>query len=344
MGLVRVYLAVCVVLIHCKLTLPFTAGHFAVEIFFIISGFYMALVLNEKYTEANPARFYLARYLRLWPTYIVVLLFATSFLRPFPAFPADLLTKVYFYFSTITLFGHDTMWFALPTPDGLALSTSVRTNHVLSSVSGMPHMWSVGVELTFYALAPLVARRWRAILVAFVLAVALHVWITVAFDRESPVVLRTPLNFFWLFLSGMLGYWVWRAVKPRLDAVPLPAILVAATAVVATGTLIYMRRHVNDDVLLVIFAVLLIPAYHYTRKAEWDRATGELSYPIYVVHYPLVVYFWPAGDVNMSLVVVALTAVASVALHLAVVRPIDSWRTRIPERIAKARSESAPAE
>lgn len=344
MGLVRVYLAICVVLIHCKLNLPFTAGHFAVEIFFIISGFYMALVLNEKYTEPNPIRFYLARYLRLWPTYIIVLLFATSFLRPFPAFPADIWTKVYFYFATLTLFGHDTLWFALPTKEGLALSMNARTNHLLASVSGMPHMWSVGVELTFYALAPLVARKWRAILVTVVVALGVHVWLTMTLDKNSPILLRSPINFFWLFLSGMLGYWVWCAVKPFLDAVRLPAAVVAISAVVITGTLIYMRRYVHDDVLLATFAVFLIPFYHFTRKASWDRSIGELSYPIYVVHYPLVVYFWPAGDVNLSLVVIALTAVASVALHMAVVRPIDAWRTRIPTTLARSQTKPMPAE
>ncbi|CAG0933820.1 hypothetical protein PLCT1_02479 [Planctomycetaceae bacterium] len=344
MGLVRVYLAVCVVLIHCKLNLPFTAGHFAVQLFFIISGFYMALVLNEKYTEANPTRFYLARYFRLWPTYIVVLLFAITFLRPFPAFPGDLWTKAYFYFSAFSLLGHDTLWLALPTKEGLTLSTSVRNGHVLAGVTGMQQMWSVGVELVFYALAPLCARNWRAILALAVMAFGVHLWLTMTLDRESPILLRLPFDFFWLFLAGMLGYWAWRRVRPQLDAVPLPAIAVAIPAVIITAGMIYSRRYLKDDVILLAFAVLLIPYYHYTQKAAWDRAIGELSYPIYVAHWPLIVHFLPTGDVRLSLIVVGLTAAASIALHLFVVRPIDAWRTRIPQKIAKARAEAAPAE
>lgn len=329
MGAVRVYLALCVVLIHCKLTLPFTAGHFAVEMFFIISGFCMALVLNEKYTDTNPVRFYIARYLRLWPTYIVVLIVAVTFLRPFPPFPGNAWTNAYFYFSTFSLIGHDTLWLALPTSDGLTLSKTVRNGHTLAGISGMQQMWSVGVELTFYILAPLFARNWRMILVLCVAAFVVHVWLVTTQDRYSPILLRTPLDFFWLFLLGMLAYWAWRATHPLLSSVRLSSIAVAITAVIITGGLIYMRRVLNDDVLLFAFGVLLIPLFHLTKNALWDRAIGELSYPIYVAHWPLILYFTPSGRVDVSLVVVALTVVAAIGLHLLVVMPIDAWRARL---------------
>jgi peptidoglycan/LPS O-acetylase OafA/YrhL len=50
----------------------------AVEVFFVISGFYMQMILSEKYTHAKLGRrwweiFYLARYSRLFPAYLAAL-------------------------------------------------------------------------------------------------------------------------------------------------------------------------------------------------------------------------------------------------------------------------------
>lgn len=50
MGLARLLLALSVVLAHLPVLLgPLVNGHVAVQGFFIISGFYMALILDSKY-------------------------------------------------------------------------------------------------------------------------------------------------------------------------------------------------------------------------------------------------------------------------------------------------------
>src|SRR5262245_35618606 len=73
-------LALCVLLTHSAFTgLPHLPGSIAVEAFFVVSVFYMALVLTEKYTPARLGRswvmhFYLSRYLRLYPSYILSVL------------------------------------------------------------------------------------------------------------------------------------------------------------------------------------------------------------------------------------------------------------------------------
>src|SRR3954451_18121971 len=74
MGMLRLFLALCVVSQHTKN--PFRvklldAGS-AVFVFFVISGFYMAMILNEKYTGHGANRtFYWNRVLRLWPAYAI---------------------------------------------------------------------------------------------------------------------------------------------------------------------------------------------------------------------------------------------------------------------------------
>ena len=70
MGLVRVALALAVLLSHLPLaSYKFLSGGLAVQSFFIVSGFYMALVLGGKYKDVG--LFYSNRLLRLFPTYFV---------------------------------------------------------------------------------------------------------------------------------------------------------------------------------------------------------------------------------------------------------------------------------
>jgi peptidoglycan/LPS O-acetylase OafA/YrhL len=78
MGLIRVLLALAVVTTHSKVLfgLGFTGlvyGKNAVEMFYTISGFYMALILNEKYTGPGSYRtFVKSRFFRIYPAYAVV--------------------------------------------------------------------------------------------------------------------------------------------------------------------------------------------------------------------------------------------------------------------------------
>ena len=77
MGILRYLLAITVVIAHSKalLGLTFVGSEIAVQAFYIISGFYMTLVLNEKYTGVNSSYFLFIknRFLRLYPFYWLVL-------------------------------------------------------------------------------------------------------------------------------------------------------------------------------------------------------------------------------------------------------------------------------
>ncbi|MFZ9847896.1 MAG: acyltransferase family protein [Flavobacteriales bacterium] len=78
MGLIRFILAIGVVFSHAGMAFGFTSlgGSVAVQAFFIISGFYIALILNEKYIEQNNSYqlFISNRFLRIYPIYWVVLI------------------------------------------------------------------------------------------------------------------------------------------------------------------------------------------------------------------------------------------------------------------------------
>ena len=76
MGLLRLYLALCVIFTHDgvrqnSIPLIIYNGSQAVQIFFVISGFYMALILSEKYR--SPVEFYASRFIRIYLPYWTVL-------------------------------------------------------------------------------------------------------------------------------------------------------------------------------------------------------------------------------------------------------------------------------
>ena len=75
MGVLRVMLALFVVIDHSGafpgLQLP--GAVFAVKIFFVISGFYMTMILNKKYTGSGSYSLFITnRFLRIFPIYWVV--------------------------------------------------------------------------------------------------------------------------------------------------------------------------------------------------------------------------------------------------------------------------------
>src|SRR5262245_39940720 len=92
MGLMRFLLAMAVVVGHIGPSASDFAllpGNLAVEVFFSISGFYMSLILTGKYHDRTT--FYVNRFLRLYPVYLIVsvatwawLLFVWMYLGKFP--------------------------------------------------------------------------------------------------------------------------------------------------------------------------------------------------------------------------------------------------------------------
>ena len=77
MGTIRFLLAFSVVFAHMDLHSQFfNNGSDAVQLFFIISGFYMFMVLKEKYVKLDRSYWYFIsnRFLRLYPIYFLILI------------------------------------------------------------------------------------------------------------------------------------------------------------------------------------------------------------------------------------------------------------------------------
>ena len=76
MGLLRLLLSLSVLAAHTQYWPKYfhgVGGLSAVEIFFVISGFYMSLVLSKTY-KGNRRAFYINRILRIYPLFYIVLI------------------------------------------------------------------------------------------------------------------------------------------------------------------------------------------------------------------------------------------------------------------------------
>jgi peptidoglycan/LPS O-acetylase OafA/YrhL len=306
MGTLRFLLALAVAAAHAAGTFGFAAagildGSRCVQMFYVISGFLIALILDRKYenTAKGVWLFYSNRALRIFVPYLVIL-FATIglclifraatgdaiLLSPFFA-EADRITAGTWLFAAISnlfLFGTEWAYMLVYRAGTLLFDLQAYSHPPMATmfVIDLP-AWSLSIELTFYLLAPFILRRhwlWIA-----TLACALQ-WLRTWAYHHGFYSTATDYRFFpfelSLFLLGALAY----RARARLTASPRWSI--AITAAVA-ALILYTPRYlfVHQYQLYVLMALALPTLLRFTNEHRWDRWLAELSYPVYVVHWPV---------------------------------------------------------
>jgi peptidoglycan/LPS O-acetylase OafA/YrhL len=348
-GIIRVLLAAAVVFGHTPGGLALDPqvsfvrplpGYFAVQAFFVISGFYMEL-LRKRYAAAPTWIFYSNRYSRLivsyWIVFVVtVLLIALMPSVSFP--PANFFASFHststsewalLIFSNLTMFGQDL----------LSIVFSLYSNALL-----IPQGWSLALELWFYLLVPLL---WRAsdrtlwIIVAASLALRLIVVSSLPFVPWQQRFFPAELMF---FVLGMLSF---RRSNDILNIVRngRACLLIVSALIVFAGWLqpvAFPWRAPESEVIWpssilvgVIFYFTLPAMFSLTSRSHIDRLIGEFSYPIYLLHVTLWYFIEPQF---LLLVCIA----ASAPLVFLVELPLERWRNnRLRTSIMK--SEMRPA-
>jgi peptidoglycan/LPS O-acetylase OafA/YrhL len=192
MGYLRIMLAICVFWSHSVplAKLPWLDGQIAVQIFFVISGFYMQLILATKYTKERLGnswiqKFYLSRYMRLYPIYFLGV--ASSLIYPAALFLKDsvfrhpinewifianlpqtlsnIFLKLYVGFTNLFIVFQD--WSLFLTldiqknqiyldPHGFAPSPDGQ--FYLQQSLAVGAAWTLAIEIAFYVLAPFILK------------------------------------------------------------------------------------------------------------------------------------------------------------------------------------------
>jgi peptidoglycan/LPS O-acetylase OafA/YrhL len=309
MGLFRFFLALAVIFAHSAplFGFDFTGGPVAVEAFFIISGFYIALILNEKYVRVDNSYwlFISNRFLRLFPMYWVALILTlictlliphfnehalSGGLAMYQRYGTDLSTTAYLYFfiTNIFVFFQDTALFLgldLKTGGFFYTHTFQATNPLVWKFELIPQAWSIGLEMAFYLIAPFIVRRkwWVVVTVLMLSAIFKFVGSQTGYRYDPWSYRFFPFELMY-FLLGSIGYILYRKY---LHKVSIPNFLSLSMFIfIVAFTVVFTKFPFRYAYPLYIFCTFsFMPfLFKYTKEFKWDRWVGELSYPLYITH------------------------------------------------------------
>jgi len=300
MGSLRFFLALSVIFAHAGGVwsgFGLGNGRLAVQTFYMISGFYMSLVWSEKYSaQPNPIRtFYISRALRIYPLYFIVLAISTFMAlylwKTTPQFPLlnpvenplDLASLLWVYLTQITLVGMETPIFY-----GLH-------NYWISPVA-----WSLGLELTFYALVPFLVTRIRLMVWIFIFSIVgrYGAYLLQGWQTDPAYQLIWAYRFFpfeiALFLAGVFAHRTLTRLSPKfLSLIALPEIFLSMMFAMI-GALCYFSifyPRLNEATYWCYYAMTfagIIVLFHNTKNSKHDSHIGDLSYPMYILHLPVI--------------------------------------------------------
>lgn len=319
MGLIRTILALAVVIFHSAPFLGFRGigGVIAVEAFYVISGFYMALILTERYVGPNRIKaFYASRALRLYPIYFIVLglTIALSIIwesrglgNPLRVWFAtaghlDPITLFVLILSNLTFIGQDVLCFLNVGPKGsFDFYMNIKPEMKGSWYLIINQSWTLGLEITFYLLAPFLMRA-RTLMI-----VGLALWsfslrnmaFEAGYDFDPWRYRFFPFELVF-FLLGVLAYRAYvqfdRCVRalssPRVEQAIVLLGWTAVSALLAYAVIFADLHGQLSTVRFVIWLTLALPLVFFaTRSNRFDTAIGELSYPIYMCHFAFILFF-----------------------------------------------------
>ncbi|MDQ8204997.1 acyltransferase [Pelagicoccus sp. SDUM812003] len=381
MGILRVYLAVCVVAAHSEKVLPWAmhSGREAVQIFFIVSGFYMQFVLaSGKY--GSVLSFYRSRILRIYVPYFLVLLCVVgmSFCWWGLGFggwltlsqTVDLREGVSFSsafaaFTNFSLIFQDWVMFLESSPEGmLQFSQNFQNSEKpLWLYLWIPQAWSVGVELAFYALAPVLVSKlsWKRVALVALASLVLRVWF-----YSMTGLTNDPWSYRFFpfelsnFLLGMLGCRLmlsnplyFRKLRKRSAAfcnylgwctIPYfgACLLLFLFGHTHLSSILHRSSVEHFDLLawgagqlLMALWVIIIPIlFTLSRDLKWDRNLGELSYPVYLLHFTIALIVGAyCSRFNVPMLQGEFTTltvlVLSYLLQRVFLQPFETWRQRV---------------
>lgn len=363
MGLLRVLLAVSVALSHLGGLFGYSmaGGHAAVQMFYVISGFYMATILTEKYDpRRDVALFYSNRSLRIYSAYFVAL--AISLIAYWIMFASGkggwidyvrvnigsvgFLGQAWLGLTGLFIVGQETTLFMEVGADGLIYTPAGPAGPVPVWVfMPIPQAWTISLELMFYALAPFLVRNRTRTLLAIILISLAARFITYGAGYSNDPWLNRFFPFeLALFVMGMVARRVFDtriADIPRRTQIGIAAAFFAATLAMRPVMEALIAAGITTDIVIWPYyasGLLALPClFALTRHNKADAAIGNYSYPVYLIHW-VVMQFYDAFAVDAGLpmagsplrvlMCLAATFALSWLIIVSVEVPVDRYRQR----------------
>jgi peptidoglycan/LPS O-acetylase OafA/YrhL len=292
MGLLRVLLAVSVFMAHATqsgLTNVVTGfgGSNAVEIFFIVSGFYIALILDKSYS--TKMGFYKNRILRLYPIYYIIcgLVLIQAVLLPnlresLFSFPAKALS-----IGTIansTFLGSDWLMFSQWQNGNLHFGNFNNSELPLWKMLLVPQSWSIGIEITFYLLAPMLCKAKSRTIAVIGIALLAARFAGLFFGlNQDPWTYRFFPFELPMFLIGILLYRL-RTYQGDSFKIGVSKIYPLLITFYVCFSYLTAKFSINQFWQMLVLITLTCIVIMWGEETSKDKKLGDLSYPIYMTH------------------------------------------------------------
>ena len=313
--ILRGFAVILVVFYHLQIV-GFDNGLLGVDLFFVLSGYFMAL-LSEKTTVLE---FYRRRLYRLVPAYFATILI-TMLAVVLITLPIDANQPL------------NQLWFDIIglANIGIWLESSYFNNQYFRPLL---HLWSLGVEIQFYLIAPLLLpflrkRQFLLLVILFGFLIISLVILTIS-QKTSFFMMPTRL---WEFLFG--AYIAWHPLKiisdlrkKILSYISFIFLLIVIFAYPLQGSVsgIFVGHPGIASIFVVISTGILISTslkyiiFFESIIGKCFARIGDYSYSIYLTHFPIIILlnYIPFGGTNIGsenftdlIVIMLVTAIIS---------------------------------
>jgi len=351
-GSIRTLLAIAVVFAH-SYGFIFVGGTLAVQLFYVISGFLISYILVEARTYRTISSFYINRFLRLFPIYwcialitIIAVLFASLIFDETHQIVSTFSSlgfngKLSLGLSNLLLLGQDWIMFTGVRDGEFQFVTDFSQSEVYVWQGLLvPQAWTLGVELSFYLIAPFVLVRRNLMLALLICSLILRSYlIYIELGLKDPWTYRFFPTELALFLLGACAHQFLKPLyeKKGLLTEKLSTVITPFMFIYCTVYFLLPCRGINTLALIGAFILLLPYFFMFQSNNQWDRKIGELSYPIYISHMLVI---WTFGyvlgklgveynSITGSLILVLITIIFSQIINLSIGKFFETIRTKV---------------
>lgn len=353
MGLIRYLLAVSIIFGHIPISNRlFLGAPMALESFFIISGYCIALVLDKKYRYSphQIKNYIFNRFLRIFPVYWFILFLTiliiwvshilnmSLFSSLVPAFEQYKNTPMIGFMALLNLviFGQDSVWFIwYDIPNHIIRFTAnfAAIHPRLDSLFLIPQSWALSLEFMFYFLAPFIlSKSMKYITAGFIGSLVIRILLYsygLNFDPWTYRFFPAELAF---FLFGSLIY-----LLNRNGRMVLPFRYAGIAYLMFIGILIFYRSipqfefwniYITQWVFYCVFATLL-PTFSTILQRNWaDSILGASSYPVFLSHILVseVLHLVRLPDPYHGMMVIILVTLFSFCIVKGISRPLENFK------------------
>lgn len=348
MGILRLLFALSVLIAHSGKFFNYNIANpgIAVPSFFIISGFYMTLILDKKYVNKNSGKFLSNRFLRIFPLYWLTLI----------AVVILILLKYIFHIGTddnaivhyIKFASHEPpLIFVLSVINFIIRNiTLIFTSDYVFKSDNTPgylliqQAWTLQAELLFYLIAPFLIKLSKKIFLIFIL---LYIFIFFGIVNRLNLIPDTTLTYLFFsnliyFLLGIISYkFLFKKVEIKKNNSGLLLIIFLAFLLYLLFynsipfSLPFNFLYIPNILYYLSFIIALPYIFIFTSVNLIDGFIGELSYPVYITHFLIIKLLSNLSLFNQesnikTIIVIIITLVGSIVLVKFVEQPIDKFR------------------